>query len=72
MAVRLAIPAVGAAHRRLNHALAVFGWSQANKTPVADMRRLDIDTRRRRSHVSGMACDGLADERSKVLIRDVH
>ena len=72
MAVRLAIPAVVAANRGLDDALTIFGGRETEEAPVAHMRRVERARGRRRNRLSGVACDRVADERAKFLIRDFH
>ena len=72
VAVRLAVPAVVAADRRLDDALAVFSWREPKEAPVARMRRFGDHGRVGRNRLPRVARDGVADERAQFLIRDFH
>jgi len=73
MPVRLAVSAVGAANRRFNHALAVFGRCEQDEAAVAGVRRPEGRGRSDgRGCVAGMARDRVAHERPEFLLRDVH
>ena len=72
MTVRLAVSAVIAADRRLNHALPVVCGREAEKTRMACVRPLDVWSVAQRSRRPHVPRDRVADERSKLLIRDFH
>jgi hypothetical protein len=71
MAVRLAVPAVVAANRRLNDTLAVVSWREPYKTGVACMRAVS-DIHRGRGRRDGVPRNRLANQGAKVVIRDFH
>ena len=75
MSVRLAVPAVGAANRRLDHALAVWCWRKEEEAPMAR-----VSLRLGPVQLAGLAqgraarvsSDRVANEIAELLIRDFH
>jgi len=72
MTVRLTVSAVIAADRRLNHALPVVCGSEAEKTRMACVGVLDVRNIAQRSRGPDVPRNRVADERSKLLLRDFH
>ena len=71
MSVRLAVPAVVAANRRFNHALAVWRRRKDEEAPVAHVCRAE----RRRWLNRSVACVSgyrVAHQIAEFLIRDFH
>src|SRR5205823_13939130 len=72
VSVGLAVPAVVAANRRFDDALAVFGRRKREKTAVAHVGLRLRSPGLARDGRTGLAGDGVAHERAQFLFRDFH